>query len=167
VSKVPHQTISHLPGESVGGPVFTNEVHGSGLVFVKFCWSSAAPAAINGAYLNAHIPPVLSATSPAGYVVSRQLNLGESDSSDFVLQSIVQPTGVTQGGWQWRPTRLTAAQTLAVSAVNTSETQHDSYDAFLSGIFFGIAGGALVALIQELVAPFRSRHESGPPEPGG
>jgi hypothetical protein len=31
----------------------------------------------------------------------------------------------------------------------------------------GVAGGALVALIQELVAPFRSRKELRPPEPGG
>jgi hypothetical protein len=56
---------------------------------------------------------------------------------------------------------------LAFTAVNTSETQHDTYDAFLSGIVFGVAGGALVALIQELVAPFRSRAELRPPEPGG
>jgi hypothetical protein len=56
---------------------------------------------------------------------------------------------------------------LSFAATNTSETQHDSYQAFLSGIVFGVAGGALVALIQELVAPFRSRRDLRPPEPGG
>ena len=64
---------------------------------------------------------------------------------------------MTSGGWQWSSAARPAVPD--VSAVNTGETQHDSYDAFLSGIVFGVAGGALVALILELVAPFRSRQE--------
>ena len=58
-------------------------------------------------------------------------------------------------------------QTLNFTAVNTSETPHDTYDAFLAGVGFGLATGALIALIQELVAPFRSRRELRPPGPGG
>ena len=58
-------------------------------------------------------------------------------------------------------------QTLNFTAVNTSETPHDTYDAFLAGVGFGLATGALIALIQELVAPFRSRRELRPPDPGG
>ncbi len=64
-------------------------------------------------------------------------------------------------------TEVRRGPAITVSAVNTSETQHDSYQAFLSGILLGVAGGAMVALIQELVAPFRSRRELAPPEPGG
>jgi hypothetical protein len=78
---------------------------------------------------------------------------------------------VTQGGWQWAPRLSLAPGALPVpltfSAVDSSETQHDTYDAFLSGIVFGIAGGALVSLVQELVAPFRSRRDLRPPEPVG
>ena len=71
-----------------------------------------------------------------------------------------------QGGWEWSP-RFPAGQAITISAVNTSDTQHDSYRAFLSGIVLGVPGGALVALIQELVAPFRARRELRSPEPGG
>jgi hypothetical protein len=98
--------------------------------------------------------------------VTRQLKLGALDSADYTLQSITQPTSVTEGGWQWSP-KFPAAEPVTLSAVNTSETQHDSYWAFLSGIVLGVAGAALVALIQELVVPFRSRKELAPPEPGG
>jgi hypothetical protein len=63
--------------------------------------------------------------------------------------------------------RPLASAPLEVSAVNASETQHDTYRAFLSGILFGVAGGAAIALVQELVAPFRARRELRPPEPGG
>ncbi len=82
--------------------------------------------------------------------------MGEGTTADFSVQSVVLPSTDYGGGWQWSGRPL-ADTPLAVSAVNTSETQHDSYQAFLSGILFGVAGGALVAIIQELVAPFRAR----------
>ncbi|MGO9334880.1 MAG: hypothetical protein ACLQCU_12685 [Acidimicrobiales bacterium] len=91
--------------------------------------------------------------------MTRQLKLGALDSADYTLQSITRPTSVTEGGWQWSP-KLPAAEPITLSAVNTSETQHDSYSSRASS-------SALVALIQELVVPFRSRKELAPPEPGG
>jgi hypothetical protein len=155
---------------SVGGPIVSAEVTGSGFFYVLLCWSSHAPIATNGAYLNAVLPPIHNYGQPGVLQVDRQLNLGTStsdpDTSAYTVQSLVQPDSVTPGGWQWHP-RVPASLALTLSAVNSNETQKDSYRAFLSGILFGVAGGALVALIQEFVAPFRARAELRPPEPGG
>jgi len=139
-------------------------VDGSDQFFVKLCWDSDAPVEVNGAYLRARFPPLFS-FGTVQLAVGRGLNLGSGTTLDYAVQSLVQPTSVTPGGWQWSKTP--AENDLAFAAVNTSDTQHDSYQAFLSGIVFGVAGGALVALVQELVAPFRSRKELRPPEPGG
>ncbi len=102
--------------------------------------------------------------------VARQLTLGTSDATtaDFNVQSLPQPSSSTDREWIWAARKSQVLpQALAFTAVNTSETQHDSYDAFISGIFFGVAGGALVSLVAELVAPFRPRQERRPPEPRG
>ena len=160
------QMVSHPKVPTVGAVLNLTEVQGRGTVYVQVCWPSDAPAARNGAYLSAVFPPISSDNASGFYVATRQLNLGSLDAADYVLQSVSQPTSATQGGWQWSP-RFPAGQAITLSAVDTSETQHDSYRAFLSGIVLGVAGGALVALIQELVAPFRTRRELRPPEPGG
>lgn|GEM_PF-4715978 len=156
-------------------------VDGRGTFYVELCWSSDAPIQTNGAYLSARFPPLLPYAVvtyggapptpqldvyPRRAVATRQLNLGSGTTADFNIQSQVHPTSVTTGGWQWWP-HTPAEVPISFSAVNTSDTQHDSYQAFLSGIVFGVAGGALIAIVQELVAPFRSRQELRPPEPGG
>jgi hypothetical protein len=146
-------------------------ISGRGYFYVRLCWPSNGPVALNGAYLSARFPPteVFAATKDA-QGVARQLTLGSSDATtaDFSIQSLEQPTRSTDREWIWAAhTSGVLPQALPFTAVNTSETQHDSYDAFISGIFFGVAGGALVSLVAELVAPFRPRQERRPPEPGG
>ena len=146
-------------------------ISGRGYFYVRLCWPSNGPVSLNGAYLSARFPPteVFGATKDAPGIV-RQLTLGSSDATtaDFNVQSLQNPTSVTDSAWMWSARSAAAlGQALAFTAVNTSETQHDSYDAFISGIFFGVAGGALVSLVAELVAPFRPRQERRPPEPGG
>jgi hypothetical protein len=141
-------------------------IDGSGPFYVKFCWKTDAPVQVDGAYLSARIPPLSQLYDGAPYSLTRQLNLGQDDAADYSLQSLVLPTSVTPGGWQWTG-KLAQYDTLAVSALNATQTQHDTYSAFLSGIVIGIAGAAFVAFIQELVAPFRTRQELRPPEPGG
>lgn len=154
------------------------EVDGAGPFYLELCWSVGGPVQSNGAYLSARFTPVYGSSAPVGlnqftpvYVSStavgltRQLDLGTGTTADYSIQS-VQPSGDYGGGWQWSR-RPPAGDSLAVSAVNASETQHDSYKAFLSGIVFGVAGGALVSLIMELVSPFRSRQERRRPESGG
>jgi hypothetical protein len=142
-------------------------ITGNGPFFIRLCWPSKGPAALNGAYLSSRIPP-LYVDMPKEPVVTRQIHLGSFDTADFTIDSLPQPTNASPNAWQWTaPAKLASPQALAFAAVNSSETQHETYKAFLSGIFFGIAGGALVSLIAELVAPFRSRQERRSSEPGG
>jgi hypothetical protein len=141
------------------------EIHGSGNFYIELCWASGGPVQISGAYLSARFIPVLPSQFES-LVLTRQLNLGEGTTADYSIQSAVQPSDPYTGGWQWAVRPLASAP-LEVSAVNASETQHDTYRAFLSGILFGVAGGAAIALVQEFVAPFRARRELRPPEPGG
>lgn len=141
------------------------QVSGRGVMWIELCWPSGGPVQANGAYLSAQFLPVQPGTAQ-GVRLIRQLNVGVGTTTDYSIQSVVLPDDDYLVGWQWS-TRPPAGSNLAVSAVDTTETQHDNYEAFLSGIVFGVAGGALVALIQELVAPFRTRKELRPPEPGG
>lgn len=146
-------------------------ISGRRYFFVRLCWPTSGPVALHGAYLSARFPPteVFGATNDAQNV-ARQLTLGTSDATtaDFNIQSLPQPSSSTDREWIWAARKSQVLpEALAFTAVNTSETQHDSYDAFISGIFFGVAGGALVSLVAELVAPFRPRQERRPPEPGG
>jgi hypothetical protein len=136
-------------------------IAGSGPMDVQFCWPpGGGPVAANGAYLNAQFPPLLVYAQQEGNGVTRQLNVTSSDPADFTVQSLQRPTSMTSGGWQWSTNATgVAAESLSFTAVNTSQTQHDTYDAFLSGVFFGVAGGALVALILALIAPFAARQD--------
>lgn len=147
-------------------PEYTNPVQivGRGPMRIEACWSSGGPVQANGAYPSARFFPVQQGVQ--GVRLIRQLNVGVGTTSDCSIQSVVLPDDDYLVGWQWS-TEPPAGSDLAVSAVDASETQHDSYQAFLSGLVFGVAGDALVALIQELVAPFRTRKELRPPEPGG
>jgi hypothetical protein len=170
--KVPRQHLKRLPPLLFEDPhprpqPPSYEVAARGPLYVQLCWGSSSPMIVNGAYLTARFPSTFS-SGPAGATslrLTRQLNLGAGNTSDYAVQSLTQPTSVTYGGWQW--SKVPAGSPISFAAINTSVTQHDSYQAFLSGVFFGVAGGALVALVQEVVAPFRSRRELRPPEPGG
>jgi hypothetical protein len=135
-------------------------IAGTGQMYVQLCWPpGAGPVAENGAYLNARFPPLQVFAPKEGNGATRQLNVRSADSADFTIQSLQQPTSATSGGWQWSTNSLVASESLSFAAVNTSQTQHDTYDAFLSGIFFGVAGGALVALILALIAPLAARQD--------
>lgn len=167
---LPEHLVRRSPATVTTGLSHVVAIDGRGTLYVELCWSAEAPVQTNGAYLSARIPLLLpyapNEADAAPDRVTRQLNLGSGYSGDYNIQSEVHPTSVTSGGWQWSP-RTPGAVPISFTAVNTSDTQHDSYQAFLSGIVFGVAGGALIALVQELVAPFRSRQELRPPEPGG
>jgi hypothetical protein len=150
-----------LPEITVAGAY---AVEGSGNYYVRLCWSSGAPVSVAGAYLSAVFPPMLSYGDETPFTVTRQLNLGAPDSADFAVQSLVQPSSVTPGGWQWKSV-VPGPSSLSFTAVDTTETQHDSYQAFLSGIAFGVAGGAFVSLVLELLDPFRTRRQRVEPAP--
>ena len=160
--KATQRLVPFLPGINVAT---AKAVEGSGSYYVRLCWSSGAPVSSAGAYLSAVFPAMLSYGSDlTPFAVTRQLNLGALDSADYAVQSLVQPTSVTAGGWQWTKA-LPGSTPLSFTAVDTTETQHDSYQAFLSGILFGVAGGAFVSLVLELLDPFRTRGGRREPAP--
>ncbi len=84
--------------------------------------------------------------------VTRVLNLADATTSDFNVQSDPQPTVPGERSWTWVSHDLPEAVQLA--AINSSDLQRENNNAFYAGILFGIAGGALVALVAELVRPF-------------
>jgi hypothetical protein len=154
---VPHQHLQgSLPSTGGNGEVTSiSEVTGHGYLFVRMCWKSRGPVALSGSYLSAQFPGFGGYGSTSSYAVTHQLNPVAGNTSNYLLQSIEQPTSVIPTGWQW--SGYPRVLPIAVSAVNTSATQHDSYLAFLGGIAFGVAGGAAITLIQELLAPFSGR----------
>ncbi len=132
-------------------------------------WSSGSPVAANGAYLSARFPPVHGIAVDAGQgtsqpdgggdlatgTVTRVLTLTDATTSDFNVQSDPLATLSYQRSWIWVNHGL--PQTLQLAAINSSDLQRENNNAFYAGILFGIAGGALVALIAELVRPFNRR----------
>jgi hypothetical protein len=160
-------------------------VTGSGTPYLRICWSKRAPVQLSGAYLSARFPPVAGPTrvtpgTPIGdsISVSRVLNARVDDTALFnVQQSLTQPTRSTVHTWAWDAPYvigatpvpiaqesyhdISAQQPIVLSAINVNGTQEDSDNALLSGIFLGVAGAALIALIQEIITLVRNRHADG------
>ena len=80
---------------------------------------------------------------------ARDLKLTQGSTAAFNFQSDPHPTTSTATSWEWQGP---AVQVIQPSAVNTSDTQRENNRVFLSGIVLGLAGAALIALIQELIA---------------
>jgi hypothetical protein len=60
-------------------------------------------------------------------------------------------------GWHWSGNPNGQIQ---VTALSIPQSQHETYLGFVSGVMFGVAGGALVALLQETLIPlWRSKAE--------
>jgi hypothetical protein len=56
-------------------------------------------------------------------------------------------------GWSWDNT---SGSTFDVTATNDPAVREDSYHGFLSGIVLGVAGAALVVVLQEVLSPLKS-----------
>ena len=48
---------------------------------------------------------------------------------------------------------------MGIGAVDTTDLQRENNSAFVSGVLFGLAGGALIGLVTELVLPFYEREK--------
>jgi hypothetical protein len=135
-------------------------------------WASDGPTRAKGAYLSASFPAIHGIAAQDGVAVfeasdnevagdlatgtiTRVLQITHGDTADFSLQSDPHPSASTEQSWTW--TTQDSPQLIQVAAINTSDTQRENNNAFYSGILFGIAGAALVALITELVRPFGRR----------
>ena len=142
-------------------------------------WSSASPIQAEGAYSSARFPPVHGiAVQPNGLAdqadaiaqpdgsgdqnagtVTRVFDLRDDFTADFNAQSDPLPavTGAQSRMW----VNHDIPQAVQLSAINSTDVQRENNNAFYAGIFFGIAGGALVAVITELVGPLTRRKPTG------
>ena len=136
-------------------------VHGTGPLILNFCWPTGGVADIEGAYLSAVFPTFQSDENGGalGYSPSYDLSgpgvLGTD--RDWIFQS---QAPASRGGqevfWSW-PSDV--GPHFSVAAVNTNTSQHDDNLSFLSGVLLGVAAGALISILAELVAPFSRRRD--------
>ncbi len=121
-------------------------------IFVRFCWRQGEPITSRGPYMTAMLPRVSLAEGSGS--VTRTLELPREMLSSYSLQGGTPPTAMTGTNWVWT-SRLSnnfdsqASAPIPIVAASIPGLQRDDHRAFLSGIFFGIAGGAVVTLIPE------------------
>ncbi len=121
-------------------------------MFVRFCWQQGSPIASRGSYLTAELPRVTLAEGTGS--VTRTLELPGEALSQYSIQGGISPTAMTGTNWVWTSTLSDnldsqSSAPIPVVAASIPGLQRDNHLAFLSGIFFGIAGGAVVTLIPE------------------
>jgi hypothetical protein len=144
-------------------------------LYLQIRWDSKAPVRLDGAYLTAQLPGVSvvwSGAAPASVPLATTLAPGAGDVGRFALQATVGPTVTAARSWTWQLDQTPAQATpyeaknvaftpIAFSAVNVSETQRESVRVFLSGVLLGIAGGAVLGVVLELVKIRRIRGDAG------
>ncbi len=144
------------------GPEQWTEVDSVGPgVYVDICWTRDAPVRIVGAYLSAQFPSVTEAYARRP-LISSTLKLSGANTADYSIQSPVSPISTSTTSWSWSQTAN--AQPIHLSAINVTTSQHDNYRAFLSGITLGVAGAALIAIVQELIVPLSRRRDAEFPD---
>jgi hypothetical protein len=147
-----------LEGQSAGN-VHPNTIEPLGLI--NLCWNRDAPLAFDGEYASAAIPTVSpyfvgGPSFPLHLATSLYFeNPGENVrpiAAEYSLQGGSLPTSTDPFGWHWSSNPTGQIQ---VTALSIPQSQHEAYLGFVSGVLFGVAGGAFVALIQELLTPLR------------
>ena len=136
-------------------------------------FATAAPFSLSGPYLSARFPPLRGVSTDVPWTeipqvgdlgaatVNRVLYLGaDTNTANFSIQTDPHPSVTTASSWAW--TISHTPQVIEVAATNASDAQHENNNAFYSGILFGVVGGALIALITELVVPLRRQHRRHP-----
>jgi hypothetical protein len=135
--------------------------------YVSMCWNRDPLAIVNRPYLAATFPAMgvllPSSGQSSNMAVSNSENLAFSDYglASYTLQSGQPPTSMAANLWQWNTNTTVGDQVgpNVVYAANLFQLQQDNHNVFLSGIFLGIAGGALIALVQELLTAARRGDE--------
>jgi hypothetical protein len=123
--------------------------------FLSYMWTLTLPDGIfyskAGSYATAAIPGIQVDAANATIYQNLELQNQIPTSQVSVLEG-PSPTSSLASSWQWKMTGY-AAQQVAFTLTDISGIQNDSKSAFISGIFFGVAGGALIALIEQLLRP--------------
>jgi hypothetical protein len=173
-----HKTASNilgLTGQSAGS---VKPGHREPLALIDLCWTSDPPLAFDGEYASAAIPTIgintYGSGPPATLYLTRSLYFEnklenvQPVTSEYTLQAGIPFTSSDPFGWHWLGNPGTQIQ---LTALNIPVSQHESYLGFLSGVLFGVAGGAFVSLLQESLSPLRRRSAnrsqiSPAPDPG-
>jgi len=139
---------------------------GNPFLVLYLCWHSGPPLQITGSYLSAALPPIL--VTPGGGTLTRGLKLTGTSLSSYTLAGGVAPTKVTSASWAWTSPlsgdlESQASAEVPVIASSIPGIQRDSANAFYSGIFFGIAGGAAVSVIPAYLEVAKRKAERKPP----
>ncbi len=95
--------------------------------------------------------------------MTRELYADGGNTADYVIQSPATPTTYSTDSWQWSAQTSAATALLHVSAANASGTQQQAFRGFLSGIALGLAGGALIAILLELIGPLSRARDARHP----
>ena len=132
---------------------------------INLCWNRNLPLAFNGEYASASLPTVnvgATGNSAVSFDVTRSLyfdnpaQFAQPVTAQYSLQAGSLPTSTDPLGWHWSADRGGPIQ---LTALNIPQSQHESYLGFLSGVLFGIAGGAFVSFLQEALEPVRRRRK--------
>jgi hypothetical protein len=140
----------YIPGHST-----VSMISGTPFLTVSLCWNHGSPLITSSSYISAALSPILAPSGQSG-TVTRSLVLGGSSLSSYTLAGGVPPTEATAQAWVWSSSLSSEIQNQArfeipIIASSLPGIQHDNQNAFYSGIFFGIAGGAAVSIIPVLL----------------
>jgi len=119
-------------------------------LIVHLCWNGDPPLTVQDSYFSADLPEVL-APDQVG-TLTRGLQLTGTSLSAYTLAESMEPTSISPEAWYWQSPLSTAPGSPAGAAMPVFGSsilgiQHDNNNTFISGIFFGIAGGALISAI--------------------
>lgn len=139
---------------------------------VNLCWHRDAPLGFDGEYTAAALPAISENNSRIRALIpnysghkstlevtqslyfENPLQSTQPITSEYSLQAGSLPTRTDPFGWHWSGN---SGALIQLTALNILDSQHAAYLGFISGVMFGIAGGAFIALLQETLEPVRRR----------
>jgi hypothetical protein len=132
------------------------------------CWTGNPPMAFDGEFASASLPGITEPSEISDTVLPLDLtrdlyfdNYQENQqpvTAQYLLQAGTLPTSTNAYGWHWTADPDDAS--VQLTATNIQVSQHEAYLGFVSGVLFGIVGGALVLILQELLEPIRIRRRA-------
>lgn len=132
---------------------------------VDLCWTSDRPMAFDGEFASVSLPGIVAPSLADGTQLPLELtrnlyfdNFKENlqpVTAQYSLQAGTLPTTTDPLGWHWAVGQGDGS--VQLTATNIGVSQHEAYLGFVSGVLFGVVGGALVLVLQELLEPIRLR----------
>jgi hypothetical protein len=142
---------------------------------VDLCWKSDRPMAFDGEFASASMPAITVVSQSSGSSLPLGLtrtlyfeNIHENPqpiTAEYSLQAGTLPTSTDPYGWHW--SGMQGGSPVQVTAVDIPVSQHEAYLGFVSGVLFGVVGGAVVLILQELLEPIRPRRRARATADGG